>query len=154
MLDRNLAALYGVKTKVLNQAVRRNKERFPDDFMFKLTDIEWESLRSQFVTSNKGRGGRTYLPNVFTEHGVLMLSSALNSSQAIQMNIQIVRIFSRLRNLLSEHSELKLEMNEIKKRLINHDKSIDTIFKYVDELILLKSEPTERKRIGYKSDDL
>lgn len=70
------------------------------------------------------------------------------------MNIQIVRIFSRLRNLLSEHSELKLEMNEIKKRLINHDKSIDTIFKYVDELILLKSEPTERKRIGYKSDDL
>lgn len=122
--------------------------------MFKLTDIEWESLRSQFVTSNKGRGGRTYLPNVFTEHGVLMLSSALNSSQAIQMNIQIVRIFSRLRNLLSEHSELKLEMNEIKKRLINHDKSIDTIFKYVDELILLKSEPTERKRIGYKSDDL
>ena len=86
----------------------RNIERFPDDFMFQLTEMEWQSLRSQFVTSKTGRGGRTYLPNVFTEHGVLMLSSVLNSKQAMQVNIQIVRIFTRLRNLLSEHTELSL----------------------------------------------
>ncbi|WAC42026.1 ORF6N domain-containing protein [Pedobacter sp. SL55] len=79
MLDSDLAELYGVETKVLNQAIKRNIERFPDDFMFQLTETEWQSLRSQFVTSKIGRGGRTYLPNVFTEHGVLMLSSVLNS---------------------------------------------------------------------------
>ncbi|MEJ5993670.1 ORF6N domain-containing protein [Pedobacter sp. Du54] len=83
MLDSDLAELYGVETKVLNQAVKRNTDRFPEDFMFPLTENEWESLRSQIVTSKIGRGGRTYLPNVFTEHGVLMLSSVLSSQQAI-----------------------------------------------------------------------
>ena len=154
MLDSDLAELYSVETKVLNQALKRNLERFPDDFMFKLTEAEWESLRSQFVTSNKSRGGRTYLPNVFTEHGVLMLSSVLNSNQAIQVNIQIVRIFSRLRNLLNEQSELKLEISEIKERLNHHDKNITTVFKYVDELIQHKNNPVKRRRIGFKPDDL
>ena len=152
MLDSDLAELYGVETKVLNQAIKRNIERFPDDFMFQLTETEWQSLRSQFVTSKTGRGGRTYLPNVFTEHGVLMLSSVLNSPRAIQVNIQIVRIFTRLRNLLSEHSELKLEIADIKKHLENHDKNIELVFSYLDKLIDRESQP--RKRIGFKPDDL
>lgn len=122
MLDSDLAELYGVETKVLNQAIKRNSERFPEDFMFQLADTEWEILKSQFVTSSWG--GRRKLPNVFTEHGVLMLSSVLNSSQTIQVNIQIVRIFSRLRTLLAENSDLKLEINQIRERLISYDNSI------------------------------
>lgn len=152
MLDSDLAELYGVETKVLNQAIKRNTDRFPEDFMFQLTESEWESLRSQFVTSKIGRGGRTYLPHVFTEHGVLMLSSVLNSQQAIQVNIQIVRIFTRLRNLLSEHTELKLEIADIKKHLQNHDKNIELVFSYLDKLIEKENQP--RKRIGFKPDDL
>ena len=152
MLDSDLAELYGVETRVLNQAVQRNLDRFPKDFMFQLEDKEWSILKSQFVTSSWG--GRRKLPNVFTEHGVLMLSSVLNSNQAIQVNIQIVRIFSRLRNLLNENSELKLEISEIKERLSSHDKSITTVFKYVDELIQHKHNPFKRRRIGFKPDDL
>lgn len=152
MLDSDLAELYGVETKVLNQSIKRNAERFPEDFMFQLSESEWQSLRSQFVTSKIGRGGRTYLPNVFTEHGVLMLSSILNSSQAIQVNIQIVRIFTRLRNLLSEHTELKLEIADIKKHLQNHDKNIELVFSYLDKLIDKENQP--RKRIGFKPDGL
>ncbi len=97
MLDSDLADLYGATTKRLNEQVRRNVARFPEDFMFQLTEEEWGSLRSQIATSKIGRGGRTYLPNVFTEHGVLMLSSVLNSEQAIQVNIQIMRIFAKIR---------------------------------------------------------
>jgi hypothetical protein len=152
MLDSDLSELYGVETRVLNQAVQRNTNRFPKDFMFQLADTEWEILKSQFVISSWG--GRRKLPNVFTEHGVLMLSSVLNSTQAIQVNIQIVRIFSRLRTLLAENSELKLEIKEVKERLISHDKSITTIFKYVDELIQQKENPPKRRRIGFKPDDL
>lgn len=152
MLDSDLAELYGVETKVLNQSIRRNIERFPEDFMFELTREEWESLRSQIVTSKKGRGGRTYLPNVFTEHGILMLSSVLSSKQAIQVNIQIVRIFTRIRQLFSENTGLKLEIEEIKKKLSNHDKNIELVFGYLDKLIEQKSKP--RKRIGFMPDEL
>jgi len=152
MLDSDLADLYGVETKRLNEQLRRNIERFPEDFMFKLTENEWEILRSQIATSKTQRGGRTYLPNVFTEHGVLMLSSILSSPQAIQVNIQIVRIFTRLRQLLSESSELKLEIEEIKKKINNQDKNIELVFSYLDELTEKKSRP--RKRIGYMPDEL
>ncbi len=157
MLDSDLAELYGVETRVLNQSIKRNLERFPEDFMFQLNETEWEILISQFVTSktilNKdGRGGRRKLPYVFTEHGVLMLSSVLNSKHAIQVNIQIVRIFTRMRKLLSEHSEFKTEISEIKKKLNNQDKNIELVFSYLDELIEKKAEP--RKRIGFKPDDL
>nr|WP_294897004.1 ORF6N domain-containing protein [uncultured Pedobacter sp.] len=152
MLDSDLAVLYGVETRVLNQAVQRNIDRFPKDFMFQLIDDEWSILKSQFVISSWG--GRRKLPNVFTEHGVLMLSSVLNSAQAIQINIQIVRVFSRLRTLLSENSDLKLEIRDIRERLISHDNSITTIFKYVDELIQQKTNPPKRKRIGFKPDEL
>lgn len=152
MLDRDLAELYGVETKVLKQAVKRNIDRFPEDFMFELTKSELENWRSQFVTSNSDKMGLRYSPFAFTEHGVLMLSSILNSQQAIQVNIQIVRIFARLRNLLSEHTELKLEIADIKKHLQNHDKNIELVFSYLDKLIEKENQP--RKRIGFKPDDL
>ena len=133
MLDSDLAELYGVETRVLNQSIKRNLERFPEDFMFQINEVEWEFLMSQFVisktVSNKdGRGGRRKLPFVFTEHGVLMLSSLLNSQQAIQVNVQSVRIFTRTRKLLSEHGELKLEIADIKTKLNNQDKNIELVF--------------------------
>jgi hypothetical protein len=152
MLDSDLAELYGVETKRLNEQVGRNPDRFPEDFMFQLTDEEWLNLKSQFATSKKGRGGRTYLPNVFTEHGVLMLSSVLNSKQAIQVNIQIVRIFSRIRQFIIDSGELKLEIEEIKQKVSNQDKNIELVFTYLDKLIDKKIGP--RKRIGYMPDDL
>jgi hypothetical protein len=150
MLDSDLAELYGVETKRLNEQIRRNLDRFPEDFMFQLTDGEWQNLKSQIATSSWG--GRRKLPFVFTEHGVLMLSSVLNSPQAVQVNIQIVRIFTRLRNLLNEHTELKLEIADIKKHLQNHDKNIELVFSYLDKLIDKQNEP--RKRIGFKPDNL
>ncbi|MGV3545859.1 MAG: ORF6N domain-containing protein [Pedobacter sp.] len=152
MLDSDLAELYGVETGRLNEQVKRNINRFPEDFMFQLCAEEYDSLISQIAISKKGRGGRRKLPFVFTEHGVLMLSSVLNSQQAIQVNIQIVRIFTRLRNLLSEHTELKLEIADIKKHLQNHDKNIELVFSYLDKLIDKQNEP--RKRIGFKPDNL
>jgi hypothetical protein len=152
MLDSDLAELYGVETKRLNEQVRRNLERFPEDFMFQLTDNEWNSLRSQIATSKNRRGGRTYLPNVFTEHGVLMLSSVLNSSQAIQVNIQVVRIFARLRQIFASQNELKIEIEDIKQKLNSQDKNIELVFSYLDELSEKKSQP--RKRIGFKPDNL
>jgi hypothetical protein len=152
MLDSDLAELYGVETKRLNEQVGRNPDRFPEDFMFQLTDEEWLNLKSQIATSKKGRGGRTYLPNVFTEHGVLMLSSVLNSKQAIQVNIQIVRVFSRIRQFIIDSGELKLEIEEIKQKVSNQDKNIELVFTYLDKLIDKKIGP--RKRIGYMPDDL
>ena len=129
MLDSDLAELYQVETRTLNQAIKRNIERFPEDFMFQLTDIEWQNLTSQIVISSWG--GRRKLPNVFTEHGVLMLSSVLNSSQAIEVNIQVVRVFTRLRKMLNENTVLKLEIEEIKKKLNSHDKNIELVFSYL-----------------------
>ena len=111
MFDSDLAELYGVPTKRLNEQVKRNRRRFPDDFMFRLTKQEAESLRSQIATSNEGqmegRGGRRYQPLCFTEQGIAMLSSVLNSEQAIQVNIHIIRVFTRLRELLATHAKLR-----------------------------------------------
>ncbi len=152
MLDRDLAELYGVETRVLNQAVKRNIDRFPEDFMFQLNAEELENWKSQIVISNREKFGLRKAPFVFTEHGVLMLSSVLNSQQAIQVNIQIVRIFTRLRKLLDGHNELKLEIADIKKKLKNQDKNIELVFNYIDELTEKKAKP--RKRIGFKPDDL
>ena len=152
MLDRDLAELYGVETRVLNQAVKRNLNRFPEDFMFQLSQEELENWKSQIVISNREKLGLRKPPYAFTEHGVLMLSSVLNSPQAVQVNIQIVRIFTRLRKLLSEHIDLKLEIEEIKKHLNNHDKNIELVFSYLDQLIDKQNQP--RKRIGFKPDGL
>ena len=152
-LDRDLAELYGVGTKVLKQQVKRNLERFPSDFMFELTKEELQNWRSHFVTSNSDRMGLRYAPMAFTEHGVLMLSSVLNSKRAINVNIQIMRIFMRLRQILTDNLTIKLEIEEIKKKVQNQDKNIELIFSYLDELINKQEEPIPRKRIGYKVND-
>jgi hypothetical protein len=152
MLDSDLAELYEVGTKVLNQAVSRHLSRFPNDFMFQLTGNEWEVLRSQSVTASWNR--RRSLPYVFTEYGVLMLSSVLNSDKAIAVNIQVVRIFSRLRQIILDNSELQLEIEKIKDKLDNQDKNMEIVFRYLDELIAPQPTTTIRKRMGYKPDDL
>jgi len=150
MLDRDLAVLYGVETKVFKQAVRRNISRFPEDFMFELTKEELENWRSQFVTSNSDKMGLRYAPMAFTEHGVLMLSSVLNSEKAIQTNIQIIRIFTKIRQMLADTSEIRLDVETIKKKLENQGKNIELVFQYLDELIDKKETSPERERIGYK----
>jgi hypothetical protein len=139
MIDHDLASLYGVPTKVINQAVRRNIRRFPDDFMFQLTPEEALALRSHFVTSNlrcqfgtSKRGGRRYLPYVFIEHGILMLSSVLNSERAIQVNIQIMRTFTKLRRLLASHRELKRKIEEMEKK---YDGQFKAVFDAINELM-------------------
>ena len=150
MLDSDLSELYGVETRVLNQQVKRNIDRFPDDFMFQLTTIEWEALKSQNESSSWG--GRRKLPYVFTEHGVLMLSSALNSKKAIAVNIQIMRIFTKLRAMLTDNLSLKLDIEEIKKKLSNQSKNIELVFNYLDELTEKKENEKPRTKIGYKKD--
>lgn len=148
MIDIDLATLYAVETKQLKRQVRRNLERFPEDFMFELTDVEYEILRSQFGTSSWG--GNRYLPLVFTEQGIAMLSSVLNSPMAINVNIQIIRVFTKIREALSDNLSVKLEIEEIKKKLTNHDKNIELVFSYLDELIDKKENVLERTKIGYK----
>jgi hypothetical protein len=151
MLDRDLAELYSVETKVFNQSVKRNLKRFPIDFMFELTQKEFDSLRSQIVTSKVGRGGTRYLPTVFTEQGVAMLASILNSEKAININIQIVRVFTRVRQMLFDNTELRLAIEEIRKKTDNNTKNIEVVFQYLDELIEKKEKPEPpRKKIGYK----
>jgi hypothetical protein len=150
MLDRDLAVLYGIETKVLKQAVKRNLSRFPKDFMFELTKSEFENWRSQFVTSNSDKMGLRYVPMAFTEHGVLMLSSVLKSDKAIQTNIQIMRIFTKVRQMLLDTTEMKIDILQIQKKLENHDKNIELVFSYLDELTGKKENDGERVKIGYK----
>ncbi len=144
MLDSDLAELYGVTTKRLNEQVRRNISRFPEDFMFQLTESETHLLRSQIATSKKGRGGRRYLPYVFTEQGVAMLSSVLNSERAIQVNIEIMRAFVRLRRILSSHTDLA-------QKLENLEKKYDAQFKIVFDAIreLMKPPESKKRPIGF-----
>ncbi len=148
MLDKDLAELYAVETKQLKRQVRRNMERFPEDFMFELNQKEFDNLRSQIGTSNWG--GARYVPMAFTEQGVAMLSSVLNSPTAIKVSIQIVRVFTKIREMLTDTLSLKLEIEEIKKKLTNHSKNIELVFNYLDELIDKKESAESRKKIGYK----
>jgi len=150
MLDRDLAILYGIETKRLKEQVKRNISRFPEDFMFELTKSEFENWRSQFATSNSDKMGLRYLPYAFTEHGVLMLSSVLKSDKAIQVNIQIMRIFTKVRQMLLDTTELKIDILQIQKKLENHDKNIELVFSYLDELIEKKENEPKRTTIGYK----
>ena len=150
MLDSDLAELYEVETKQLKRQVNRNIERFPEDFMFELTEQEFESLRCQIGTSKIGRGGTRYTPMVFTEHGVLMLSSVLNSAKAIQVNIQIMRIFTRIKQALADNTEIRLIMEELRKKTENNTKNIEVVFQYLDELIDKTKKPKPRTQIGYK----
>lgn len=154
MLDRDLALLYAVETKVLNRAVKRNIKRFPDDFMFQLTSEENETLRCQFGTSNKisqngtskeARGGRRYLPYAFTEQGVAMLSSTLNSDRAIEVNIAIMRAFVKLREMLASNKELSTKLEEMEKK---YDEQFRVVF---DAIRALMAPPDKSKRkIGFK----
>ncbi|WP_459926389.1 ORF6N domain-containing protein [Flavobacterium covae] len=148
MLDKDLAELYQVETKNLKRQVKRNIERFPEDFMFELSEEEFEILRCQFGTSSWG--GTRYRPIAFTENGVAMLSSVLNSPIAIKMNIQIIRVFTKIREALSDNLNIKLEIEEIKKKLSNHSKNIELVFNYLDKLIEKKDNTKERTQIGYK----
>lgn len=150
MLDRDLAALYGIETKRLKEQVKRNISRFPKDFMFELTKEEFANWRSQIATSNSEKMSLRYLPMVFTEHGVLMLSSVLNSDKAIQTNIQIMRIFSKVRQMLLDTTDLKIDILQIQKKLKNHDKNIELVFSYLDELTDKKESEISRTKIGYK----
>lgn len=155
MLDADLAKLYQVETKVLKQAVRRNLSRFPEDFMFELTTEEFEVLRSQIVTSKaEQRGGARYLPFCFTEQGVAMLSTVLNSERAIAINIQIMRVFIHIRQALFDNIDLRLEIEKIKGKLNMQDKNMDIIFRCLDELIETKRNAGSRRRIGFKSEEL
>ncbi|HKQ83300.1 MAG TPA: ORF6N domain-containing protein [Steroidobacteraceae bacterium] len=147
LLDADLAALYGVATKVLLQAVKRNLERFPRDFMLRLTAAEWAALRSQFVTSNDGRGGRRYAPYAFTEQGVAMLSSILKSPRAIATNIEIMRAFVRMRELLVSNKELAQKLVELEHKVSSHDQAITGVLKAIRELMNPK-EPN-RRPIGF-----
>ena len=150
MIDRDLAVLYGVETKRLKEQVKRNLSRFPEDFMFELSKEEFENWRSQIATSNSDKMGLRYAPMAFTEHGVLMLSSVLNSEKAIQTNIQIMRIFTKIRQMIVDTTEIRLDVETIKKKIENQGKNIELVFQYLDELIEKKSTTPERERIGYK----
>lgn len=144
LLDADLAALYGVTTKRLNEQVRRNRSRFPEDFMFQLTSNEVETLRSQFATSKGGRGGRRYAPYVFTEQGVAMLSTVLNSERAIKVNIEIMRAFVRLRQILASNAQLARKLAELEKK---YDAQFKVVFDAIRPL-MAPPEPKKRK-IGF-----
>jgi len=148
MLDSNLAAIYGVPVKALNQAIKRNAERFPEDFVFQLTTAEFTRLRSQIVTS-KVRGGRRYLPYAFTEHGTIMAANVLNSTQAVQMSVFVVRAFVKLRELLATHKELAVKLTELERKVGTHDKAIVSIIAAIRGL----TEPAkpEPRTIGFRS---
>lgn len=150
MLDEDLAELYKVETKQLKRQVRRNIERFPIDFMFELSKNEFENLRSQIGTSKWG--GTRYAPYAFTEQGIAMLSSVLSSQTAIKVNIQIIRVFTKLRQLFTDNLSLKLEIEEIKKKLSHQNKNIELVFSYLDELLEKKENQIPRTKIGYKKD--
>jgi hypothetical protein len=154
LLDEDLAVLYGVPTKVLLQAVKRNAGRFPEDFMFQLIAAEWAALRSQIVTSTPGRGGRRYTPYVFTEQGVAMLSSVLNSERAIAVNIEIMRAFVKLRELLSSNRELARRFSQLEtrldKKLTEHDQAIAAILAAIREL--MNPPAPKRHGIGFTAD--
>jgi len=149
MIDRDLAELYGVETRVLNQAVKRNIKRFPADFMFQMSKEEMEEWKSQIVMSNQDKMGLRKPPSVFTEQGVTMLSCVLNSERAIAVNIQIIRIFTKMREMLITHKDLLVKVTELESKLSNHDKSIKQIFAYLKQLIKEEAEP--REPIGFRT---
>jgi phage regulator Rha-like protein len=151
MVDRDLAELFGVETKHLKQAVRRNRTRFPKDFMFAMNKLELKNWRSHFVTSNSDKQGLRYAPFCFTEQGVTMLSCVLNSERAIAVNIQVIRIFTRMREMLLTHKDILLQLEKIEQKLAGHDGQIEQVFLYLKQL-LNPAQPT-RQRIGFRRSD-
>ncbi|MCX6734549.1 MAG: ORF6N domain-containing protein [Candidatus Peregrinibacteria bacterium] len=154
LLDEDLAKIYGVETKVMNQAIKRNRKRFPEDFMFQLTVDEYSNLRSQIVTSSYG--GRRYMPFVFTEHGAIMLASVLKSKRAIQMSIEVVRAFVRLRNILTSQKDIFKQISEIRSFVLKQSNKTDQELKKVWKIIeeLANTDPDDQKtKIGFKLDN-
>src|SRR6202167_275136 len=147
ILDADIAKLYGVPVKRLNEQVKRNQERFPSDFMFQLTEKEHAALRSQIATSKKSRGGRRYTPYAFTEHGAIMAATVLNSERAVQMSVFVVRAFVRLRELLAANRQLAAKIYELETRLDSHDSAIWDLIKAIRQLMNVKRSP--RRRIGF-----
>lgn len=150
MLDFDLAEMYGVETKRLKEQVKRNIERFPEDFMFEMTEEEFANWRSQFVTSNSLKMGLRYKPFCFSEHGVLMLSSVLRSEQAVQVNIQIMRVYSKMKELLIMHKDILVKLEKLEKKSDKHDEQIQLIFSYIKKLI--EQPKTKTERIGFKKE--
>ena len=148
MLDADLALLYEVPVKRLNEQVARNPDRFPMDFVFRLTREEASSLRSQNATSKKGRGGRRYLPYAFTEHGAIMAASVLNSDRAVKVSVHVVRAFVKLRGMMAAHKELARKLTQLERRLDGHDEEIVALMEAIRELMAPPPEP-KRKRIGF-----
>ena len=155
MLDSDLAVLYDVETRVLNQAISRNIDRFPEDFMFQLTENEWKNLKSQNKTLSSW-GGRRKLPFVFTEHGILMLSSVLNSERAVKVNIQIMRVYVRIRELMMAHKDIISKLDQVERKQVEQDNNILLIFEYLKQFEETKRKElgqANRKRIGFKKQD-
>jgi hypothetical protein len=155
IIDADLAALYGVETRRLNEQVARNLERFPGDFMFQLTRQEVSGLMSHFAISNGGRGGRRKLPYAFTEHGAIMAASVLNTPRAVEMSVFVVRAFVRLRQLLATHKELAEKLAELERKLASHDEQIVAIIDAIKQLMAAPAPPTppDKRRIGFRSGD-
>ena len=152
MLDSDLAALYGISTKRLNEQVKRNRRRFPADFAFQLSKNEAEFLRSQFATSKSHRGGRRYLPYAFTEHGAIMLASVLNTPRAIDVSVYVVRAFVRLRQMLATQKDVAPKLAELERRVAGHDKAIRSLVTAIRRL-MESPLPTPRKRIGFRVEE-
>ncbi len=152
MLDRDLALLYGIETRVLNQAVKRNRDRFPDDFIFQLTKQEWVNLKCQIGTSSLGWGGKRKLPMAFTEHGVAMASNLLKSDRAIKVSVEIVRAFIRMREFLNSRKEMGRELRNLKSFLLKHshanDREFRQVWQAIEKLSAPLTEKTQRK-IGF-----
>lgn len=145
MLDRDLANLYEVETGALVRAVKRNLDRFPEDFMFQLTDEEWEIMRCQ-IDISKGRGGRRYAPYVFTEQGVAMLSSVLRSARAARVNVEIMRVFVRLREMLATHKDLARKLTALEKK---YDAQFKVVFDAIRQLMAQPTPDEKKRRIGF-----
>jgi len=147
MLDSDLAEIYGVTTARLNEQLRRNRKRFPEDFVFQLTHEEFTRLISQIAISKKRRGGRRKLPWVFTEHGAIMLASVLNSDVAVQASVRVVRAFVRLREMVAANAQLSAKLEELERRLDSHDEAIVDLFAALKRLV--EPEPKSKREIGF-----
>lgn len=148
MIDRDLAVLYGVETRVLKQAVRRNAERFPDDFMFEMSQKEQKRWTKEHITSQSDLIGLRHAPFCFTEQGVTMLSCVLSSKKAIGMNIRIIRIFTRMREMMLTHKDILLKLEKLERHVMQHDEDVKVIFEYMKEL--LEPEAGPMREIGFK----
>jgi phage regulator Rha-like protein len=150
ILDSDLAELYGATTKRLNEQVKRNRSRFPQDFMFQLTVAEQDALRSQNATSKVGRGGRRYRPYAFTEHGAIMVANVLNTPRAMEVSVYVVRAFVKLREMLATHKELAHKLAELERKLETHDEAIRSLVSAIRQLMTPPPEP-KRGRIGFRA---